>query len=116
MPPAATVPGHCWARVRVPAHESGLGVGGAGSGKAWAGPTTINGPRARIAAAVVRIVLVMAMTLGTPRPADVRATSGSADAGIAADHDVSAGPLCQHRRVSSTVLVVDDHAWFRTAV
>ena len=58
----------------------------------------------------------METTLGTQGPADVRATSGLADAGTAADHDVEAGSLCQHRVVSATVLVVDDHAWFRTAV
>jgi DNA-binding NarL/FixJ family response regulator len=58
----------------------------------------------------------MEMTLGTAGPADVGVTSSLADPGIAADHDVDAVGLCQHRVVSATVLVVDDHAWFRTAV
>ena len=57
----------------------------------------------------------MEMTLGTAGQADVRATSSLADVGIAADHDVQAVGLCQHRVVSATVLVVDDHAWFRSA-
>ena len=58
----------------------------------------------------------MEMTLGTPGPTVVGATSGLADAGTAADHDDLADRLCQHRLVSPTVLVVDDHAGFRTAV
>jgi CheY-like chemotaxis protein len=58
----------------------------------------------------------MEMTLGTPRPEDVRATSTLQEADGAADHDVDGVELCQHRVVSATVLVVDDHAWFRTAV
>ena len=58
----------------------------------------------------------METTLGTPGPADMRETSGLSDAVTAADHDVLAGGQCQHRRVAPTVLVVDDHAWFRTAV
>src|SRR5215211_2313699 len=58
----------------------------------------------------------METTLGTREPADVRATSGLAGTGTATDHDVPVCSLCQHRGVSPTVLVVDDHAWFRTAV
>src|SRR5215217_3346025 len=65
----------------------------------------------------------MASTLGTRRPPGIRAGSGwpverarvSRTGSVVAGPSVVGAGLCQHRAMSPTVLVVDDHASFRAA-